>query len=211
MSRSSRWSALPVVVMLGLAPLSQASAQFISPGLMVGGSLSTFTGDTYSDVKNYAGFIAGAFVRVGVAGFAVQPGVYYTTKGVKSSDFSETTGVGSKQALDYIQIPIVIRLHMGPLYVGAGPAVGFKLGCKITFAATASSGSEDCEGNSGAYNPKSIEYTGILEAGLEFGKFSLGGRADLGLSNVVEAANAGNASLIDAKTRTVSVVAAIRF
>jgi hypothetical protein len=209
MTRRTCWLA-PLAILTLVTTLPQGGpAQFISPGLMAGGSLSTFTGNTVSDVKQYAGFIAGAFVRIGLAGFAVQPGVYYTTKGVESSDFSETTGTGSKEALDYIQIPIVIRLHFGPIYVGAGPAVGFKLGCKITLGAAPSSG-QDCEGNSGDYNPKSLEYTGILEAGLQFGKFSLGGRADLGLSNVVEAANSGNASAVDAKTRTVSVVAAIR-
>lgn len=210
MTRRTCWLA-PVATLALATTLPQgAAAQFISPGLMAGGSLSTFTGNTVSDVKNYAGFIAGAFVRIGFAGFAVQPGVYYTTKGVESSDFSETTGVGSKQSLDYIQVPIVIRLHMGPIYVGAGPAVGFKLGCKITLGAAPSS-SQDCGGSSSGYDAKSMEYTGILEAGLQFGKFSLGGRADLGLSNVYEAASSGNASLVDTKTRTVSVVAAIRF
>jgi Outer membrane protein beta-barrel domain len=211
MPRSPRWFIVPALLTLIAAPLHRADAQFvsISPGLMAGGSLSTFTGNFGDDVKNYAGFIAGAFVRVGVMGFAVQPGVYYTTKGAKSSDFSETTG--AKRSLDFIQIPIVLRLHMGPLYVGGGPAVGFKLGCKLTFQASTSS-SQDCgSGSDAGFNAKSLEYSGILEAGLEFGKFSLGARGDFGLSNVSEAINGGGVSAIDYKTQTVSLVAAIRF
>lgn len=211
MPRVSRWSIVPVLATLLSAPLHRADAQLISvsPGLMVGGSLSTFTGDFTQDVKNYAGFIGGAFVRVGVLGFAVQPGVYYTTKGAKTSDFSETTG--AKRSLDFIQIPIVLRLHMGPLYVGGGPAVGFKLGCKLTYQASTAS-SEDCgSGSDTEFNAKSLEYTGILEAGIEFGKFSLGARGDFGLSNVNEAINGGSVSGIDYKTQTVSLVAAIRF
>ena len=66
-------------------------------------------------------------------------------------------GYGIASRLDYIQIPIVIRLHMGPLYVGGGPAVGFKLGCKLTFQASTSS-SEDCGTGSDAFSPKSVEY-----------------------------------------------------
>ncbi len=211
MPRLSRWFLVSALAAMLSAPLHTADAQLVSvsPGLMVGGSLSTFTGNFAGDVKNYAGFIGGAFVRVSVLGFAIQPGVYYTMKGAKTSDFSETTG--AKRSLDFIQIPIVLRLHMGPLYVGGGPAVGFKLGCKLTFQASTTS-SEDCgSGSDAGFNAKSLEYTGILEAGLEFGKFSLGARGDFGLSNVNEAINSGSASGIDYKTQTVSLVAAIRF
>jgi Outer membrane protein beta-barrel domain len=209
MTRRSRWFALPIVAALVSVPVHRADAQFISFGVMAGASLSTFTGDLAKDAKNNTGFIAGAFVRVGALGFAVQPGVYYTTKSAKGVDFGLTPGTAK---LGYIQIPIVIRLHMGPLYVGAGPAIGFKLGCKFTFAATASSGSQDCaDATSTTAGPKSIEYSGILEAGLNFGKFSLGGRADVGITNAIEAIKVNNVQTANFRTRTVSIVAAIRF
>ena len=211
MPRPSRWFIVPALAILMAAPLHRADAQLISisPGLMAGASLSTFTGNFTQDVKDYTGFIAGAFVRIGVLGFAVQPGAYYTTKGAKTSDFSETTG--AKRSLDYIQIPLVIRLRMGPLYVGAGPAVGFKLGCKLTFQASTSSAQDCGSGSDAGFSAKSLEYTGILEAGLIFGKFELGGRADIGLANVNEAITAGSASGITYKTQTLSAVASIRF
>jgi hypothetical protein len=53
--------------------------------------------------------------------------------------------------------------------------------------------------------------SGILEAGVEFGKFSLGGRADIGLSNAIEAIQTGSTANVTYKTRTLSAVAAIRF
>jgi hypothetical protein len=205
-----RCSVVPLAALLLAAPVECASAQSISFGLMAGGSLSTFTGDAASDVKNYAGFIAGGFVRLSLAGFAVQPGAYYTMKGAKSSDFSETTG--EKTAIDYIEIPIVVRLHMGPIYVGAGPAIGFKLGCKVTLNSGSTAGtSQDCADATTFGSAKSTEFTGIAEAGVEFGKLSIGGRADIGLSNVYEAAIVGSASTIHAKTRTLSAVIAVRF
>ena len=101
---------IALVGMLSLAPV-QARSQSISVGVLAGASLSTFTGDIVSDAKNYAGFIAGGFVRLGAMGFSVQPGVYYTTKGVKSEDFTgESSG---RTKLSYVQVPLVIRLGMG--------------------------------------------------------------------------------------------------
>ena len=204
MLHRSRWFLVPVVAALVAYPLRPVHAQLIQFGVMAGISQSKFTGDNLKDAEN-AGFIAGAFVRLGALGFAVQPGLYYTAKGAKTSDFSETTGAGSKTSLDYIQIPIVIRIHMGPIYVGAGPALGLKLKCSTE---TGSGPSSDCPD---AFGTKSTEVTGILEAGLEFGKFSLGARADIGISNAIEAIQSGSSANVTYKTQTVSVVAAIRF
>ena len=69
MPRPSRWFIVPALAILMAAPLHRAEAQLISisPGLMAGGSLSSFTGDTKADLKQ-VGFIAGAFVRVSVKG-----------------------------------------------------------------------------------------------------------------------------------------------
>ena len=196
---------------LALAPLARAEAQSISFGLMAGGSLSTFTGDLVRDAKNYGGYIVGGFARLSAMGFAVQPGLYYTVKGAKSS--SAGTGASeSKTKLDYIQVPLVLRLRLGPLYVGGGPAIGFKLGCKVSASASGyGSGGSDCADAASGFDAKSTEVTGILEAGIEFGKFSLGARGDLGISNAFEAVQSGSTAKVGVKTRTVSAVAAIRF
>ena len=200
----SRWYLVPMVAALAASPLGHAKAQLVSFGVMAGLSQSKLTGNALKDAAS-AGFIAGAFVRLGALGFAVQPGLYYTAKGAKTSDFSETTGVGRKTTLDYIQIPIVIRLHMGPLYVGGGPAIGLKLKCMNSNGSAAAT---DCGTADGA---KSTEISGIAEAGLEFRHFSLGARADIGLTNALEAIQSGSTANVDYKTQTVSIVAAYRF
>ncbi|HEY3934205.1 MAG TPA: outer membrane beta-barrel protein, partial [Gemmatimonadales bacterium] len=153
---------------------------------------------------------AGAFVRLGALGFAVQPGAYYTVKGAKTSDFSDV--IGSKTAIDYLEIPLVLRIGLPMhLYVGAGPAIGFKLGCTFTDQTADATVSEDCKDAVNAPDLKSTEITGIAEAGFEFRHWSLGARADLGLSNVQEAVSGGSGSDISVKTRTISAVLAIRF
>ncbi len=202
---TSRRFLLPLLGLLTILPAHRAKAQSISFGVLAGASLSTFTGDFWADAKQNAGFIVGGFVRLGAMGFAVQPGLYYTSKSAKTSDFSEATGQGHKTSLDYMQIPIVIRLHMGPLYVGGGPAIGLKLSCMNTVGSAAAT---DCGTVEGA---KSTEISGIAEAGIEMGKISLGLRGDLGLTNAMEAVQSGNASNVVVKTRTVSAVLMYRF
>jgi hypothetical protein len=191
-----------LLLSLSAAPLS---AQSISFGVLAGASLSTFSGDLIKDAKSNAGLIVGGFVRLGALGFSVQPGLYYTAKGAKTSDFSETGNTGSKTTLDYIQIPLVLRLRMGPLYVGGGPAVGIKLKCMNAIGAGSNA---DCNDAAGA---KSTEISGIGEAGIEFGKISLGLRADLGLTNALEAVQSGSTANLGVKTQTLSAVLMVRF
>jgi hypothetical protein len=213
MTRHSGWLALPIVAALVSVPAQRADAQLVSFGVMGGASLSTFTGDRLADAKNNTGFIAGAFVRIGALGFAVQPGVFYTTKSAKFTDPSFGSTQNTTQ-LDYIQIPVVIRLSLPMhLYVGAGLAVGFKLGCKVSFDASSNTpGSQDCaDATATTPGPKSTEFSGIAEAGINFGKFSLGGRADVGISNAIEAINSNDVNTANFRTRTISIVAAIRF
>jgi hypothetical protein len=109
-------------------------------------------------------------------------------------------------------VPLVLRVGMGSgktrLYLGAGPAIGFKLGCSVSATTSSYSGGTDCTDAMGA---KSTEVSGIVEAGLEFGKLSIGARGDLGITNAFEAVQSGSTSNVNVKTRTVSAVAAIRF
>lgn len=192
-----RWqTTIAVAAALAIGAARQAPAQMIGFGVMAGGSLSTFTGNTISDVKHYATFIGGAFVRLG----PLQPGIYYTGKGAQTADLAPTAGATTK--LSYIQIPIVIRIPIGPLYIGGGPAIGYNLDCKITV----NGGEGDCA-SFGGFDASKTEYSGIAEAGLRFRHFSIGGRADLGLSNVFTK----NAGSVDVKTQTISAVVALTF
>ena len=202
MPRLSRWLVVPVLAILIATPQHQAQAQLISFGITAGASVSTFTGDFATDVKNNTTFIGGAFVRLQALGFGVQPGLYYAGKSAK---FATNGPLDGTRKLGYIQIPIVLRLRLGPLYVGGGPSVGIKISCLNTPTTGASS---DCNTSDGA---KSTEFTGILEAGLDFRHFSIGARADIGISNALEAIQSGNSGLATYKTQTVSAMIGYRF
>lgn len=207
--------AAPVLGVLALAPLGRAEAQSAQFGLMAGGSLSTFTGDVTDDVKNHATFLVGGFARLGLGGVEVEPGIVFTRKGTK---FTEE-GTEVTNSLDYLQIPVVLKIGMpvgatSRFYIGAGPALGIKMGCRFKGSESGFSATVDCDEFSdeeGGIKPKSTELSGIAVAGLEFGKFAIGLRADLGLTNAYEAFLGDVAVEPDLKTRTISAVASIRF
>jgi hypothetical protein len=127
--------------------------------------------------------------------------------------------VTPKNTFDYLQVPLVVRIGMpvgskGRLYIGAGPSIGVKVGCRLSGTSDGISFSTNCDDLStdeGGIELKKTEFSGIGEAGLEFGKLSIGVRADLGLSNIYEASPGSLALPADIKTKTISAVVALRF
>ncbi|MBA2292604.1 MAG: PorT family protein [Gemmatimonadales bacterium] len=202
------------LVALPFAPIGAQSAQF---GVAAGASLATLTGDLVDGTKNYSAFIAGAFARFDMSGFSIEPGIYYTGKGAKFED--EEEGFDATNKLAYVQVPVLVKVGfpMGStsrFYVGAGPAIGFKVSCKLKASGGGFSASTDCEDledeDGGGLKAKSTEFSGIGVAGIEFGKFAVGIRADLGLTNVYEAFFDDVSLEPSIKTRTLSLMASIR-
>ncbi len=103
----------------------------------------------------------------------------------------------------------------GRFYIGVGPAIGLKLGCRFAAASGGVSATTDCDdldvGGGATLKLKSTEFSGIAETGLEFGKLSIGIRADLGLDDVFEVSSGVLTVTPDVKTRTISAVVAFRF
>ena len=206
---------LAAAALLALAPLTSAQAQ-IGYGAMVGGSLANITGDLADGSKNTTTFLIGGFLNVPAGEFAIQPGLLFTRKGFAADEFE---GIEAKTTFDYLQIPVVARIGMpvgqtGRFYIGVGPAFGIKMGCRLSASGggvSASTNCDDLETDEGGIALKSTEISGIGEVGLEFGKFSIGLRGDLGLTNIYKATS-GNVSVEpDVKSKTISAVAAIRF
>lgn len=201
------------LVALPLAPIGAQSAQF---GVAAGASMATFTGDLAEGVDNYTTFIAGAFARFDMSGFSIEPGLYYAGKGAK---VQIEDGVDATNKLAYAQVPVLlkVRFPMGStarFYLGAGPAIGVKLSCKFKASAGGVNASTDCEDlddeSGGALKAKATEFSGIGVAGIEFGKFAVGLRADLGLTNVYEAFFDNVSIEPSIKTRTISLMGSIR-
>jgi hypothetical protein len=206
---------VPMLAALAIAPLATAAAQAPQLGLEAGVSMAKLTGDVTDDLESNTTFLVGGFAAFQRGDLTIQPGIYYTRKGAK---FSES-GAEVKNNIDYMQIPVLFKFGApigtsSRFYLGAGPAIGFQLGCKFVGSESGISASVDCEDfndEDGGLTTKSTEFSGIGVAGIEFGKFAVGLRADIGFTNIYGAA-LGDVDLDgDLKTQTLSLVGSIKF
>ena len=109
-----------MIAALMVATLSaNAQNMFIKP--MVGGTLTTLTGDSSDDAKMKAGLVAGAeFGYNFTENMGVTAGLLYTMQGAKSK------GLDKNMNLDYLNIPILFNFYVAPgfaLKAGVQPGI----------------------------------------------------------------------------------------
>lgn len=135
--------------------------------------------------KSKVGFQGGVGVNIftGSGGFSIQPELNFINKGIST----KVGKVKNNYSLNYLELPVLAKYSIGPVYLNAGPSIGFLLG----------------------QNNKSKEALGKLKTvdfGLQMGlgvaipagpgKLVVDGRYALGLSNIsdVKGANIKNRS-----------------
>lgn len=123
--------------------------------------------------KSKTSFQAGLGVNIqtGVKNFSVQPEVNFISKGTK---FKNSFG-NHTYNFNYIEIPVLAKYSFGPVYVNAGPSIGFLMGKNDRIKA--------------AYGKtKSVDFGLQMGAGVALpagpGKIIVDGRYNLGLSNI---------------------------
>ena len=169
-----------------LAPLSAGHAQ-----LTFGG----FAGVNFSnlDITNldpdeatssrtggmFGGYIGTHMGRL----FTIRLEGYWTRKGADLTESGNTVG---SFKINYIEIPLILRVHI-PLVVVkpalyAGPAISFRTSCDVE----ASGGpSVPCADTPGA-NLKSTDFSGIIGAGVGVGPITLDVQYDFSFSNILD-------------------------
>ena len=195
----SIWSRiLPVAILTGVIALgaaAPANAQGVGVGFKIGPTFADFNTDAL-DIDNRTGWHAGLFIggnRDGVFGWQTEIN-WLRRRG-------ETTLLGDQFHLDYIQVPIFLRLNIGTesrngfaVYGIAGPAFEVKIADEIN----------------GVTIDDSFEGTDmglVLGAGLEITRLILEGRYEWGFRRI-------NKTFSDAdeiKTRSFTVLVGIRF
>lgn len=118
------------------------------------------------------GFKAGGVVNIPVvAGFYVQPGVFYSTKGFKYS--SDLLGIKTESStnLGYIEVPVnaLYRFDLGNaggIFVSAGPYAAFAVNGKTKTTVASIETKTDVEFGSDAGETKRFDYG--LNAGLGY-------------------------------------------
>lgn len=88
-------------------------------------SLTNDEGKGYDIINNKAkvGFLAGAYARVSILGFFVQPELYYAQSSTEITlqEIGTTTVSKEVNKLNTLNIPILFGTKFGPLRVNAGP------------------------------------------------------------------------------------------
>ncbi|MEP6763068.1 MAG: porin family protein [Gemmatimonadaceae bacterium] len=124
--------------------------------------------------KHRIGLNVGAFVKIPLSSMlSLQPELHYAQNGVKIEGNSGTID-NIDLALDYIEVPVLLRLDLGnsnssihPLLL-AGGSYASRVRCKLTASAGSSSLSQNCDADNGSTDPfKKSDYGVVGGAGLE--------------------------------------------
>ncbi|MCU0441549.1 MAG: PorT family protein [Bacteroidia bacterium] len=173
-----------------------AQAQMFDLGIKAGlnrGELTTKQTNLYAESASSVGFCGGAFARVGILGFFVQPELMFSQrKGAFQSTANQTAVI---QSLNYIDVPVLIGYKLLFARVNFGPNFQFLAGAHQKAEGTA------IDPNFNKENFKSSNIGFQAGIGFDLSKISLDVRYDGVFSNagkkIVDAA--GNT--IDYSTR----------
>lgn len=186
------------------------NAQEVKFGVKGGMNLSALGGDMKKFLdewmglsqKTRVGFHIGAFVDVEMTeNFYIQPGLFYSSKGVKAEDSGDKLTMN----LNYLEIPILASYRIAvsdnmKWHINAGPYLAYGLGGKIK---TSGDGDDDedyysygdddegdwDEGSDKVFDKKGgdlkrFDFGLSFGTGMSFNAFYLGLKYDLGLVNI---------------------------
>jgi len=188
-----------VLIVMGSFLYLQSNAQSVAlkAGFNLSNMLEKDDEDTYSDdFEMLPGFHAGLSVDVPFNdALSFEPGIMFTTKGMKYSDTFMGASLEAKATLYYIDIPLTLKAAAEiadgvKLYGVAGPYLGLGISGKMKATAEymgeEETEEEDIEWGSDEDEDdlKRLEMGATFGAGLEFGSFLIGANYDLGLSNI---------------------------
>jgi hypothetical protein len=140
------------------------------------------------------------------------PEFLFVQKGFELSEDGVDFGV----KIGYIEVPLLVRADLGSPgssirpFLLAGPSIGIKLSCKVTGTAEGISVSTDC------VSPEedvelpitSTDFGAMFGGGLQFGRYGLTVRYDLGLADVLDETGSESVSY---KNRALMVLGSIAF
>jgi hypothetical protein len=197
MTRSFLVSAFVASALLGGPAAARGQEQSPSNtktfGIIGGVSFSTLAGNNVSNAASRTGFTGGLFLGISInPSVEVEPEVLYAMKG---SDFS---GTDTTVALNYIEVPILIKYSFSPnggMYVLAGPAVNFDVNSDVPPIPTT--------GGSSVNPSPNLTFGGVLGLGYARGHLGFEGRYDFDFSDALALDQFTN---LDAKNRVWAIL-----
>lgn len=116
-----KFSALAAVSLLTCALAPKAHAQF---GIKAGVNEAVLQGRVGEDATYKTYFHAGIFYEAKLVGpLSIQPELLYSLQGSQLKGATTVTNYTTQ--LNYIQVPILLKATLGPVFVEAGPQFGY--------------------------------------------------------------------------------------
>jgi hypothetical protein len=118
-------------MLIALAVASVASSQAQNLGVKAGYNFASLSGKTVeaSNVKATSGFYAGMFLNLPIGDvLALQPELLYSRQGAKWEYSLLNKQYEQRIQMDYLNIPVMAQVNLGPLTLQAGPQFGFLVG-----------------------------------------------------------------------------------
>lgn len=148
-------------------------------GLEAGGSLSDIRYDPNKISVNengiHPGFIGGAFLQLNLSSsFALQPEVLYVQKGTHDVSFTAE--------FDYVEVPVLLKYYLPGVGVSPNLFIGGSVAFNVSAQNNPDNGGAPFKWNSN--DVSSTEENLIVGVGVDFDKFSVSGRYEMGLSDV---------------------------
>jgi len=182
-------------ITLGTGAARAQSGKFPSRrelGVVVGSTVADFRAPTSVGASNRAGPLVGLYYDLHAGGrVSFEPELVLAQKGATLA--IDPVANGFDQAR-YLEAPLLGRVNLTEgrtvrPFVVAGPTVGLRLDCTAGRVLGSTPFAESCD-KAGAGLTRG-EVSGTVGAGLDFGRFQVGGRYELGLTRVNAAAQAG--------------------
>ncbi len=176
-------------------------------GFKVGANVSNlYTKDVNSE-NPLIGFNAGIFAKVPIISFfAIQPEIYYTTKGAKNTYNNVFANGSVKYTFNYLEIPVLGVINFAKNFnIQVGPYVGFLVSGKVSNESSFSP--FDFERNISTDNYNKIDVGFIGGVGFDFNVLSFSLRYSYGVNKVGKNKNYNGAYYIfpDGKNSVLSL------
>ena len=120
---------ITLLIALTIFGLTQANAQNF--GFKGGYNYSSFNGDVAKDntLKGLSGFYVGALLELPLGDvLSIQPEVIYSRQGAAWEQKNILGEFKKDLKLDYLNIPVMAKVNLGPLFLQGGVQFGFLVG-----------------------------------------------------------------------------------
>ena len=175
-------------------------------GFKGGVNFSNFYKNEVDDQNVLTGINLGVFAKLPITeNFAIQPEVYFTTKGSESVYNNAFVNGTAKFNLNYVEVPVLLVVNVVKNFnIHAGPYVAFLVDGKVSNESA--SGNFDFENNIDTDDYNKIDAGIAAGIAVDIESISIGARYNYGLTNIGKEKNYGgtNYTFPDAKNSVLS-------